>query len=315
MFKWNKKGVVLFDSPKKEWSQSHYQFSVVKELDNVVRVFFTTRPKQDELGKYVTYIRYADLDKDNFFNILSYSEYPLLDLGGNGSFDEFGTMPGDIIYFNNEWLLYYTGWARLSSVPYSFSIGLAKSVDCTVFKKSFRGPIIGQSIEVPFTVGSGATILKDNIIYHFCIVGKEWKKIDSKLEHTYAIRVATSIDGVNFSFKEGFVIDQLNDYEAIAAPCVIEIDGKFHMWFSYRGSRDFRNGSDSYKIGYAYSTDLLNWVRDDSRAGITNDLTTDFDNEMICYPYVVKLKNDYYMFYNGNSFGKNGLAFAKLEIS
>ena len=33
---------------------------------------------------------------------------------------------------------------------------------------------------------------------------------------------------------------------------------------------------------------------------------------MMCYPYVFKLKDEYYMLYNGNSFGKNSIGLAKM---
>lgn len=45
----------------------------------------------------------------------------------------------------------------------------------------------------------------------------------------------------------------------------------------------------SHRIGYASSTDLINWIRDDSKAGI--DISTEknaFDNEMLAYPHVLK---------------------------
>ena len=84
------------------------------------------------------------------------------------------------------------------------------------------------------------------------------------------------------------------------------------MWFCYRSSNDFRDGIGSYKIGYAYSLDLINWIREDSLAGISLS-NEGWDSKMICYPYVVETKYGIYMFYNGNGFGKSGFGYAILR--
>jgi hypothetical protein len=34
---------------------------------------------------------------------------------------------------------------------------------------------------------------------------------------------------------------------------------------------------------------------------------------MVCYPYVLKHKDTYFMFYNGNGFGASGFGFATLS--
>ena len=40
-----------------------------------------------------------------------------------------------------------------------------------------------------------------------------------------------------------------------------------------------------------------------------------WDSEMICYPYVFEHKDDLYMLYNGNDYGKTGFGLAVLEGS
>jgi hypothetical protein len=58
------------------------------------------------------------------------------------------------------------------------------------------------------------------------------------------------------------------------------------MLFCYRQALDFRNNRESgYRIGYAYSDDLINWMRDDEIVGI--DVSEDgWDSDMLCYPHV-----------------------------
>ena len=83
------------------------------------------------------------------------------------------------------------------------------------------------------------------------------------------------------------------------------------MWYCYRGSFDYRDGVDSYKIGYAESMDGMNWERKDKDVGI--DVSENgFDSKMMAYPSVIKIKNKKHMFYNGNSFGIEGIGYAIL---
>jgi hypothetical protein len=84
------------------------------------------------------------------------------------------------------------------------------------------------------------------------------------------------------------------------------------MWFCYRGTQDFRDGADSYRIGYAWSTNLVDWTRDDEATGITTS-ATGWDSTMLAYPCVVPVRNKILMFYSGNGFGRDGFGYAELE--
>ena len=84
------------------------------------------------------------------------------------------------------------------------------------------------------------------------------------------------------------------------------------MFFCYKYSLNFRNNDRGYRIGYAVSDDMVNWVRDDSRAGI--DISKEgWDNASIAYPHVFELDNNLYMFYLGNQVGRYGFGLAKLD--
>ena len=67
-----------------------------------------------------------------------------------------------------------------------------------------------------------------------------------------------------------------------------------------------------YRIGYAFSDDLINWTRDDEHAGI--DVSADgWDSEMQCYPSVFACDRKTYLLYNGNEFGRLGFGLAVAE--
>jgi hypothetical protein len=126
--------------------------------------------------------------------------------------------------------------------------------------------------------------------------------------------MATSSDGVNWKkLDKDIVEDKLGEDEAQACPDIFYANGKYHMFYCYRKGLDFRNNvENTYRIGYAYSIDLLNWNRDDSLAGI--DISeSGWDAEMVAYPTVFEIDGSTYMIYGGNGNGKTGFGLALLK--
>jgi len=100
--------------------------------------------------------------------------------------------------------------------------------------------------------------------------------------------------------------------EAQASPDVFYANGRFHMFFCYRYSEHYRGKEYGYRIGYASSENLTDWLRDDSKAGI--DVSDEgWDSEMISYPHVFELDGSVYMAYLGNQVGRNGFGLARLD--
>ncbi|WP_216251248.1 hypothetical protein [Polynucleobacter sp. 71A-WALBACH] len=133
-------------------------------------------------------------------------------------------------------------------------------------------------------------------------------------ERVYKIAHAKSIDGISWE-KEGrqIIVDRLNAEECQALPTIIKIEQRYHMFFCYREARDFRrNLSRGYRIGYAFSDDLIEWTREDESVGIC--LSEDgWDSEMQCYPHVFEMDGEVFLLYNGNEFGRFGFGLARLE--
>ena len=315
MFKWKKLGLIFNPTEYKnnKWLNEFAQAPSVIEFDSFIRVYFSCRPKPNEQGQYVSYSSYVDLNKNNF-NILKVAENPILDLGRLGTFDEFGTYPASVIKTNDKYMVFYGGWTRCESVPFNVAIGCGISNDGEKFEKLGSGPILSYSLDEPFIL-SGPKIRKfDNTYYLFYIAGRKWVTISDKPEPIYKIRMATSKDALTWKkHNKDLIEDLLNENEAKASPDVIFANGKYHMFFCYREASDFRKNKDrSYRIGYAYSVDLVSWVRDDSKIGIETS-KKGWDSEMIAYPHVVKLNGKYYMFYLGNEVGRHGFGVAELE--
>ncbi len=316
MFKWEKMGRVFKPTEVKDrsWLKEFAQAPAVLVFDDFVRVYFSCRPSADENGQYVSYSAYVDLNRENLLEIKKISETPILKLGELGTFDEFGTYPVSVIKYENEFRVYYAGWTRCESVPFNVAIGYGISKDeGKTFDKIGAGPVLSYSIDEPFIL-SGPKIRRfNNKWYLFYIAGKKWVLDNEKPEPVYAIRMATSDDGINWiKHNKDLIPARVENNEAQASPDVFFYNGKYHMFFCYRHSTNYRGKENGYRIGYASSPDLINWERDDSKVGI--DVSAEgWDSEMISYPHVFELDGEVYMFYLGNQVGKYGFGLAKLE--
>ena len=313
--KWKKTGLVFnpanHETP--EWMNEFAQAPSVLIYDDFVRVYFSCRPKPDANGQYVSYSGFVDLNRKNLTEIIRICKTPILKLGELGTFDEFGTYPVSVIKHNNEYLAYFGGWTRCESVPFNVAIGMARSKDAEVFEKLGHGPILSYSMDEPFIL-SGPKIRRFNDkFYLFYIAGKKWVNDNGKPEPVYKIRLAISDDGINWKkVNKDLISDKIEANEAQASPDVIFANGKYHMFFCYRYSTNYRGKENGYRIGYATSDDLINWTRDDARVGI--DISPEgWDSEMISYPHVFELDGKINMFYLGNQVGKQGFGLAVLE--
>ena len=315
--KWNKRGLI-FDPRNYNLSNNCKEFAQSPQVlvfDEYVRIYFSTRTKDKE-GQYLSYISYVDMDLDLTI-VLNLSKRTVLELGGLGTFDEHGIFPINPFRDNNRILAYTTGWSRRHSVPVETGIGIVESFDKgETFHRLSNGPILSSSIQEPFLVGDAFVKKYNNIFYMFYIFGTKWMN-KSKVEpetRVYKIGLAKSVDGINWSKNEGkkIISNVLNEDECQALPTVIKVGNLYHMFFCYRESTNFRKNKDrGYKLGYAYSYDLENWVRDDSKSGFGSS-ENQWDSDMKCYPHLFEVKEKIFILYNGNEFGRFGFGAAEL---
>lgn len=316
MFRWKKLGLVFSPHTIKNraWLTAFAQAPATLVFADYVRVYFSCRPPADEKGQYVSYSAYVDLDRADLRQVLRVSEQPILSLGGLGEFDEFGTYPVSVIRNGDEIRAYYAGWTRCESVPFNVGIGYATSHDNGItFQKYGNGPILPYTLDEPFVL-SGPKIRRfNNTWYLFYIAGRSWKNVEGRPEPVYKIRMATSQDGITWhKHNQDLIESRIEKDEAQASPDVIYANGKYHLFFCYRYSANYRGKTYGYRIGYASSTNLTDWVRDDSKAGI--DVATEgWDSEMVSYPHVLHLDGKTYLFYLGNQVGRDGFGLAELE--
>ncbi|MEQ5837469.1 hypothetical protein [Marinobacter sp. NFXS9] len=316
MFHWKKLGKVFTpqDIDSRQWLSEFAQAPATLVFDNFVRVYFSCRPPIEASGQYVSYSAYVDLDRNNLLNVIRVAEQPVLRLGQRGAFDEFGTYPFSAIRDGSRIVAYYGGWTRCASVPFNVAIGVASSDDeGKSFVRAGPGPVLSYSPDEPFVL-SGPKIRRFNgIWYLWYIAGRKWKLVDGRPEPVYKIRMASSEDGLAWKRENRDLIEsRIEEDEAQASPDVIHANGRYHMFFCFRYSSGYRGKEKGYRIGYASSSDLLHWHRDDKKAGIALS-DSGWDSQMLAYPHVFHLDGNTWMLYLGNDVGREGFGLAQLQ--
>ena len=316
MYHWKKLGrpFIPQEVQGRPWLAEFAQAPATLIMDDRVRVYFSCRPRPDEQGQYTSFSAYVDLDRGNLMQVIDIAEQPILTLGDTGCFDEFGTYPVSVLPDGDQWVAYYAGWTRCESVPFNVAIGRACSTDGgRTFTRTGPGPVLAYTPDEPFVI-SGPKIRRFNDSWWlYYIAGRKWKRVDGRAEPVYKIRMATSTDGLHWERQHRDLIEsRIEEDEAQASPDVIFSGGRYHMFFCYRHSANFRGKEGGYRIGYAHSADGMHWTRDDAQAGL--QISEDgWDSEMVAYPHVFQLDGKTYMAYLGNQVGRHGFGIAELQ--
>jgi hypothetical protein len=301
-FDWENRGKLFGPEHGPEWMRTHAQVPtpLVDEAAGILRVYFATRPQRD-----VTLMSFVDLDLENPRRIVHVNPTPLLELGGPGTFDEHGTMPSCAVRRGDRVYLYYSGWSRTTSVPYTNSTGLAISDDGgRTFRRAGAGPVLAKSLGDPYSATS-PFVMRDGELWRmwYCS-GTGWVQVDGKYEHVYDIKEAVSDDGVFWKPTGKVTIAANADEEALTRPWIAATSGGWRLWYCHRRAADFRDGAGAYTIASAVSSDLQAWERV-GRDGPTG-AGDGWDSSMQAYPALVEVQNRLLMLYNGNDFGASG---------
>jgi len=319
MTTWRKLGRI-FDPTQHTLPNGCTQFAQAPQalvFEDFVRIYFSTRALDGQTGKYVSHIAFVDMRKD-FREIVRVSDETVIPLGTLGCFDEHGIFPMNVVRHGDAVLGYTCGWSRRVSVSVETGIGLAISRDGGLtFDRIGDGPVLAASLNEPCLVGDGFVKIIGGTFHMWYIFGLGWRQFEPGVppDRTYKIGHATSADGITWVKEEArqIIEDRLGADESQALPTVVGIDGRHHMFFCYRQSFDFRRNRDrAYRIGHAWSDDLVAWTRDDEHP-LLEVTPGDWDSDMLCYPHVFTCDGRVYLLYNGNEFGRYGFGLAVLE--
>ena len=299
--KWNRRGLIFNPKGKFDWAEKHALQPTPLVLTDKIRVFVGLR---DASG--VSRIGYVDLAKEDPAKVLSFSKKPILDVGEDGCFDENGVVPSAVVVHENKIYLFYAGYQVGTKVRFSVLGGLAISEDGgETFKRASRTPVFERNTDetlfrVPHTV-----LLEDGLWKAWYGGGDHFIQGKEKSLPVYDIRYTESTTAYNFAKAGRVILETSGNEYRLGRPYVIKNNNIYYMFYGYSTE------TSPYKLGYAQSVDLKNWIRCDDNLGV--DLAKEgWDSEMMAYPSVLQLNSKTYLFYNGNNYGEEG--FGLLEL-
>ncbi len=310
--RWEKKGVIFRPDGQSEWMAHHACVPIADKVsESVLRIYFGPRDTQ---GRTTT--TFIEVEADNPAHVLRVHDRPVLGLGALGTFDDSGAMPSCIVNHGGRKYLYYIGWNRGVTVPYRNSIGLAVSDDGGLtFARVCEGPVVDRTMDEPYFCASPFVLYDEEErkwkLWYASSTG--WTVVHGKPEPLYQIKYAESADGRSWIRNNVTCLEYTFEGEANARPCVRKENGRYRMWYCFRGSVDYRTDkAQSYRLGYAESADGIRWERMDSAVGIER-AEEGWDSVMMEYPFVYEHRGRKYLLYNGNGFGETGFGYAVLE--
>lgn len=303
--KWIKKGLVFKTENLPKWANnSALQPTPLILNDQVIRMYVGMR---DVNG--VSRIGYVDLDSKDPSKIISVSENPVLDVGVPGSFDDNGVVPSAIIKHDNKIYMFYAGYHLSNKARFCVFAGLAESIDGgKTFTRMQRTPVFERTEnDLLFRVPHSVMFEKGKWRFWYG-GGDKFIEFNGKTVPQYDIRYieSSSVSAVPNLGKKILTFENEDEYR-VARPYVVFDENIYKMFCCVS------TFSKGYRLGYAESTDGIHWKRHDSKLGIDVSKNNSWDNEMQGYPSFVKTKNDTYLFYNGNNYGKDGFGYAVLD--
>ena len=293
--------------------------SVIRRPNGRLRMYFWTRHRSGEEQSNYIYAAEASTSSPRDWTVVG--KEPMLEASPTGNISDKGpSFPWVLPREEGGWLMYYAVWGSwappgMLSNRTSLAISHDQGLSWEVLREpllplgkpgSFDGGITGsvcvletgrRQYQMWYTAGErrqhfddGTTDLIVHIGHARSTDGVEWVKTDA-------------LNPVLLARQE-----EVEPYENIVSkPCVLLLDGVYHMWFSLR-AHDGRG----YRISYAKSKDGLHWHRP-FREQVIPPTQGAFDSEHQSYPNVVEVGDELWMFYVGNRFGQTGIGLATMK--
>ena len=268
---------------------------------DIFRVFYSGRDADNRSS-----VGAVDIDIVQRKVIQEHSQ-PFFEHGLTGSFFADGVSIGNYYEVDGKRFILFMGWQAPKDLHWRGDIGrLVLNSDPTLSLDSdtplmFSDDSDSISLSYPWVLENGHG--EFSMWYGST---RTWDAGNGEMLHV--INFASSEDGRQWHHEGLSVPYELGKAQAFSRPTVARnANGDYEMWFSYRSGT-----GEKYRIGYAVSVDGKVWNLALNHAGI--DVSSEgWDSEMIEYPFVFDHKNQRYMLYNGNGYGKTGFGLAVLE--
>jgi hypothetical protein len=271
---------------------SYIYFANQKQL----KLILTARTKNN-----FSFLLSLDVD---LASMIGTASKPIISLGAKDSFDENGISYPCIFEFNNQKYLFYTGWSLRTNNPFKNTLGYSRFGD----EINKIGPLsIIKDKGFITEIGSMDIFKFQNSNYMFFTKFDEWDGHNPR----YSIRVAKSEGISTWILDRSFNLNKINELSSmVSRPSIVRYQSQYLIFFCYREK------NLDYKIGLAQSSNFFSWKL------ISKDVFKNLDLESWCkegqaYPHAIynSEQNVFYLFFAGNSYGKDGFGLLNLSPS
>lgn len=297
-----KKGLIYGPDGKSDWAcHSALQPTPLLLDPDTIRVFVGMRD-----GNGVSRVGFVDVSAHNPRSVLRVCERPALDTGIPGAFDENGVVPCAVIEVQDRLYLYYAGYQLGRKVRFYVFSGLAVSDDRGIsFQRVTHVPITDRTDEGMFFRVIHSIICENGRWRVWYGAGSVFDSGVQKSLPRYDVYYMESDSFLTFPTRGKVAVKAVGDEHRIGRPFVFRTHGPFFMFYG------IGTEATPYRLGYAVSHNGTDWERKD-------DLDLEFsargwDSEMIAYPAVIRAQGNIFLFYNGNSYGRDGFGYAVLK--
>ena len=231
---------------------------------------------------------------------------PLFKFGPKNSFYQDGVSVSSVIKIENQVYLYLWVGNPLKNSHWRGDIGRVK-LCLNTNKISNPQLVIGKnhidkiSVSYPF-------IKKLNDGFYHIWYGPtiSWDAGNGEMHHV--INHGVSKNGLNWRLNGQVIPSEIGVAQAFQDLACLDRNNKLAHVVFYRSG----DGS-SYKIGYGYKDEKKQKWNVDYKINNFDILKSNWNNQMMEYPYVINYKNKLFLFYNGNQYGMTGIGLAVTE--
>ena len=238
------------------------------------------------------------------FDGIIWSKYignPILDVSYNNGWDSLGVETASVIIDisapeNERYKMWYAGQYFNS---YRYDLGYAFSPDGMNWTKH-PNPVMNVGISSEWDNGflEGPSVIKDGDVYKMWYCGYDAIVDGNGTDGLANIGYATSQDGIIWTKYENNPVLSTgeNAWDSVFAqdPHVIKENDMYYMWYG-------GNDVDSYgqKVGYAWSSDGINWTKYNDNPVLVNGTPGEWDANTASFPSILNDNGVYKMWYTG----------------
>jgi predicted GH43/DUF377 family glycosyl hydrolase len=217
---------------------------------------------------------------------IRYENNPVIE-GTPNEWDGTGVRNPCVLKIDDTYLMYYMSSEMKDGENH---IGLATSSDGMTWTKEASNPVLRRGTGWESFRISSPMVIFDDGVYKMWYTG-------TTISFYYSIGYATSTDGITWTkyssdpvFAHG-TTGEWND-RAVSSPYVLKEDGIYKMWYTGRNY-----ATNQHRIGYATSTDGINWVDHPSSPIIDIGEPGSYDDLAVSNPTIIVADGKYHMWY------------------